>query len=576
MKYLSLFLAMLALGCDTPNSPSNASLDSQSEGKAGALGQQGRSHLDEHNESETANEHPEQGSSIGDAQHPPSASHFDDSPTLSPRQILARASIDLRGQRPTREELAAIDARPESLHAMIDDFIAGPKLGNLLMDLAARWLRSRIEFYPIPNANEESDPNLSYSVAEEPLRLFKYIVDNDRSYAEFVMADYTLVDERLASIWPIEGYDLAQGGWQKVFYSDGRPAGGYLSTNAFYLRYLTDEVNHNRGRANAASRILLCDNYLVRPIDFPRNIDLTDEEGIKTAIRSNDGCVACHATLDPLASYFGPFSELEDTGRYDGDMLDAWTDTTQVGPAFNGRPGETVTDLVTEISADRRYARCITQRLYEALIDRPSGAEDQQVINQYTQAFITSGLKIRALIKSLVLDKVYRGASDGRRQGTARKALSPELLDRVIQDLTGSQLTNEGVPLMLSDDSGYHILGGGLSAEAGDYPSQTHNVTRILVQNRLAETASWYVVATQGQSRDRLLGDIDPSTDPMRRADIVHILSLVWSQDVPSNSQDVDELLGLFNELRTQNVPPTDAWAGVLSVIFRSPEFIMY
>ena len=182
MKYLIMFLAMIALGCDTPHSPSNASQNTQSEEKAGALGQQGRSHLDEHNESETANEHPEQGSSIGDTQHPPSASHFDHSPTLSPRQILARASIDLRGQRPTREELAAIDARPESLHAMIDDFIAGPKLGNLLMDLAARWLRSRIEFYPIPNANEESDPNLSYSVAEEPLRLFKYIVDNDRSY----------------------------------------------------------------------------------------------------------------------------------------------------------------------------------------------------------------------------------------------------------------------------------------------------------------------------------------------------------------------------------------------------------
>ena len=230
-------------------------------------------------------------------------------------------------------------------------------------------------------------------------------------------------------------------------------------------------------------------------------------------------------------------------------MLDAWTDTTQVGPAFNGRPGETMTDLVTDISADRRYARCITQRLYEALIDRPSGAEDQQVINQYTQAFITSGLKIRALIKSLVLDKVYRGASDGRRQGTARKALSPELLDRVIQNLTGYQLTNEGVPLMLSDDSGYHILGGGLSAEAGDYPSQTHNVTRILVQNRPPKqrVGTWW---PRKDNRAIAYWVTSTPTSIPRRADIVHIL-LVWSRDVPSNSHDVDELLGLFNELRT-------------------------
>ena len=582
MKYLTILMTLIAMGCEGAHEPANLPTDRLSPtvtNRNDGQPQPNPTGLHSQDEDRHAQQMVPNAEESPTTEQTPDTSNTvvpNESPTLDPRTILVRASIDLRGRRPSRQELATLNEQPESLDALIGEFVHGPKLGTILMDLAARWLRSRIEFYPFPNVGQELDDNFSYSVAEEPLRLFKYLVDTDRSYAEFVTADYTIINEILAPIWPARGYDSAQGGWQKVSYNDGRPAAGYLSSNAFHLRYLTAGINYNRGRANAASRILMCDNYLVRPIDFPRDIDLTDEQGIKTAIRTNDGCVACHATLDPLASYFGPFSDLEDTGRYDVDMLDAWTDTTLVEPAFNGRSGESIAELAAEIASDRRYARCLTQRLYEALLDRPLAAVDRDAVNRHTQAFIDSGLKIRDLIKSLVLDKAYRGANEGGRQGLARKAMSPELLDRVIQDLTGYRLTSDGIPLMLSDDVGYHILGGGLSAESGDYPPRTHNITRILVQNRLAEAAGWYVVRSDRQMRSRLLGDVDPTTDPMTRSDIAHILSLAWSRAVDTTSSDVDELLNLFNELTTHNLPTVDAWASVVSVVLRSPEFILY
>ena len=47
-------------------------------------------------------------------------------------------------------------------------------------------------------------------------------------------------------------------------YQDGRPAAGVLATNGLWWRYRSTASNANRKRANQASRILLCQDYLVR------------------------------------------------------------------------------------------------------------------------------------------------------------------------------------------------------------------------------------------------------------------------------------------------------------------------
>jgi ATPase subunit of ABC transporter with duplicated ATPase domains len=74
-----------------------------------------------------------------------------------------------------------------------------------------------------------------------------------------------------------------------------------------WWRYPSNGSNYHRGRANAVSRIFLCSDYLSRPVIFPRDLDLTDEELVLNAIRTNPACVNCHVSLDPLASYLSGF-----------------------------------------------------------------------------------------------------------------------------------------------------------------------------------------------------------------------------------------------------------------------------
>ena len=77
--------------------------------------------------------------------------------------------------------------------------------------------------------------------------------------------------------------------------------------NTSWWRYTSTASNANRKRANAISRIFLCNDYLSRPIEFDRDLDLTDEDAVTDALQNDPACVNCHVSLDPLAGYLWGF-----------------------------------------------------------------------------------------------------------------------------------------------------------------------------------------------------------------------------------------------------------------------------
>ena len=86
--------------------------------------------------------------------------------------------------------------------------------------------------------------------------------------------------------------------------------------------------------------------------------------------------------------------------------------------------------------------------------------------------------------------------------------LSPETLQRVVTALTGFEPKIEGVDIV-REEAGLRVIGGGLSALSGDYPSRTASLTRVLVQERLAEAAALYLVEEGGARATQLISDID-------------------------------------------------------------------
>jgi hypothetical protein len=500
---------------------------------------------------------------------------------LDARQILRRASLDIRGRLPTLDELDAVVAHPDALDATIDGYLRDPDFATSVRDLFARAYRTRFATYfkpgGIPNVSYGVDPAFQAAAAEEPLMLIADIAANDRPFTDVVTANETYVNESTAAAWPVAGYDSARGGWQRVHYADGRPAAGVLAMDAMWFRYSTCGQNYNRGRANAVSRILLCENYLQRPIDFPRDVNLTDGNAIRTAVATNVACTSCHSTLDPLASHLFGFHNTPD-----GDPVPGWSQTTASDwqaatgqpPGYMGTPDHDLAGLATQIAADPRFVRCATTRVYENLIGRAATEADFDAISRHEQAFRDGGLTLRALYRSVVRDPVYRGAADGDRPAIAHKLMSPEVLQSAVANLTGFAPTSSQQDVMRNDPTGLHVLGGGLDARSGDTPPALASTSRVLVHQRVAEAAADHELSAPATSR-RLLAGVDMTTAPSGDQ------LAAWVARTQGISRDAasafaGELAALFAAVRADGQPVEQAWIAVISAVLRDPEFVNY
>ena len=498
-----------------------------------------------------------------------------DQQPLSPAQVLIRASIDIRGRRPSLSELDAVAQEPQRLDEFLNNFVDDSGFADSVADLFARALRNRSDSYQgVEDEDGEGQPaTYQQSAADEPLMLIRHIVENDLSYDEFLTADYTFANEDLAEFWGLANYNYARGGWQQVRYGDNRPAAGYLAQTSPFMRFLNDDANYNRGRANAISRILVCDDFLKRPVDFPRDLDLSDEDAINRAISTNAACTSCHDQLDPIASFFWVYPEPEDLGialRYRPDRAEDWMDTTGKAPAYYGREGNDLADLSQFILEDPRYVQCVVRRVFEGLLDRPTVPADAASLRAHGETFEASGRRLKVLFRSVLADPLYRGVSGQNVPGTVAKMLSPETLQRVVTALTGFEPRIEGVDIV-REEAGLRVLGGGLSALSGDYPSRTANLTRVLVQERLAEAAALYLVEEDGERATQVAPEVD--LPPDERA-IEHLYQTFLSR-LPS-AEERSALLGLYSELIVAGAESNVAYAALISVLMRDPEFLIY
>ena len=154
--------------------------------------------------------------------------------------------------------------------------------------MAERWW-TRVDVFDIVYHDYQLDPleehHFERSVGEEPLRLMAHVAVNDLPWTEIVTADYTLANEMLLDLWPLQERETGQSGWRTATWTDGRPAAGVLATNGLWWRYITNRSNMNRARAAAISRLLLCEDMLARPISFAgSDVDLSD---LETAISTS-------------------------------------------------------------------------------------------------------------------------------------------------------------------------------------------------------------------------------------------------------------------------------------------------
>ena len=490
---------------------------------------------------------------------------------------LRRVSMDLRGFPPTEDELDALEQDPNSWRTLRDTYLEEDHLNERLVHIFAERWHTRVDVFDIEVFDYGLPATLEYAferaVGEEPLRIMSRVVTEDLPWSDIVLADWTMANDILASVWPLD-YPSGETGWTVAEYTDGRPGVGVLATNGLWWRYNTDESNMNRRRAAAISKLLLCEDYLVRPVAFSEAD--TTAEATADAVHSDPYCLACHASLDPVAaSLFGfwwlsLYSEIEET-TYHPEREALWEQFLGVEPAWYGTPISGLPDLGVSIARDSRFYTCAIETFAEPLWRRATTADDGDLLESLRIQFLRDDLSAKSLIAALTETEPYLDASP--------RMVTHDQFSASLETLAGFRWIYDGFDQLDSDlPKGHRLLLGGVDGEAIRTPQRTPGFTWALVVKRAAEAAASTVVKREliDEGERIMLLEVTTTDRPGNPAFTRELQSLhrrLYS--VPADQAWLDDMETLWTDVLASN-PATVAWQTVLAVMLRDPMLLTY
>ncbi|MDP2317620.1 MAG: hypothetical protein Q8P41_32340 [Pseudomonadota bacterium] len=522
-------------------------------------------------------------------------------------RLLRRMSLDLRGTLPTAAELDAVEADATALDGLRDAYVADARFeGRLVELLAERWLTTVDEFlieyreFPAIGLDPTNEYPFERAVGEEPLRLMARVAAEDRPWTDIVTADTTMANEVLGQTWPVD-YPTGETGWQEVSYTDGRPAAGVLATNGLWWRYYTTFSNYNRMRVSALAKLLLCVDYLSRPVTFSGSVSLappaTDADGTAEALRTNPYCQGCHASLDPVAAgLFGFWTPQEYSGvenvTYHPERELLGESLLGVEAAWYGAPLAGLADLGQHVAADPRFARCTAQSVAEMYWRREVTVDDFDRVEQLRLAYVDGGARFKDVVVAATDSAAYRagglteaaatasGVADGGTDENTARMMDVTLLASVLDDLAGFDWTWNGYDQLRNDTWGYRILGGGVDGTYVSRAQRLPGLTWTIVLARVAEAAG-VAIAThdlgEGADTPWLLDRVIAADDSTTAAFSAQVGAARWRllAERPTDT-DLTEDAALFAAVVADTGDTSTAWAALISAWLRDPTFGSY
>lgn len=525
---------------------------------------------------------------------------------VTPVQHLIRVSMDLRGIRPTAAELDDIAAHPDKIGDYIDAYMNDPRFHDRIMEI---WnenylTRQDTPFFAGPPELQGlvSENEFAKAAGNEPLELIAHVVTEDRPFSEIVTAPYTMANGVLASYYDITRPKDAGPGWVESTYTDGRAMAGVLSSTDFHTRWRTTASNKNRGRANAWTRATLCYDFLTRDINIDTALDLSDPNVVNNAVRTNQACAGCHQTLDPLASYqYGWFIPEQQPmmgqvvsypiKTYSIDLENGWEQATGRAPGFFGLDAGTRFDgLGAAIAADPRFSLCAVKRFDASLTGRHVEDLEFHEVDRLNDYFVKQDMSAKKLIKTILMSPQYMeygplkdpGVLNAQNNGhdvIGMKLTSPEMLDRMLHDLTGFQWKMDfplEYDLLQNDIYGFREMAGGYDSVFVTAPAYTVNATHILTLRMAAADAAGRAVDAEfaeGAGARRLLTkvNVSDSDETKIRQQIVSLCRTLYGEELQPTDAEVDDTFTLWSNAYTRSGDVAYAWkvtlAGMLSDI---------
>jgi len=303
----------------------------------------------------------------------------------------------------------------KNLEPQVRRMLRDPRSAALSENFAGQWLQLRNLRLMTPDkaAFPAWDDPLRASMQRETELFFDHVAREDRSVLEFLTADYSFADPRLARHYGISG--VTGDGFQRVSLK-GTGRVGVLT----HASILTLTSNPTRTSPVKRGKWVLENILATPPPPPPPDVpELKEGKELTGTLRQrmeqhrdNPSCASCHARMDPIGFGFENF-----------DGIGAWR-ATDSGAAVDaaGRlaTGETFkgpADLVAVLSTRKReeFLRCIAEKLLTYALGRGLDYPDKCAVDQIMKGLAKGQHKFSALVLEITKSvpfQMRRGEGD--------------------------------------------------------------------------------------------------------------------------------------------------------------------
>jgi hypothetical protein len=326
---------------------------------------------------------------------------------LSDLELATRLSLFLWSSIPDAPLLAAAEknqlSRPDVLKREVTRMLADPRAQALTDNFAGQWLYlRRLEFQtPDRAAFPDFDNRLRAAMLTETNMFFDSMVRENRPAADFLTADYTFLNQRLADHYGIPG--VYGSTFRRVTLDPATNRGGLLGQGSI----LTVTSYNNRTSIVLRGKWILDNLLAAPPPPPPANVPpLEDVKGAKLLTvreqmelhRANPVCASCHTKMDPLGFALENFDAIGAFRKSQGGKLIDVSTEMPDGTKFEGPRG--LREVMLKHTDE--FVEAFTERLMIYALGRGVEATDMPAIRAVRMSAAKDNFRIHSIIMGIV------------------------------------------------------------------------------------------------------------------------------------------------------------------------------
>jgi Protein of unknown function (DUF1592)/Protein of unknown function (DUF1588)/Protein of unknown function (DUF1587)/Protein of unknown function (DUF1595)/Protein of unknown function (DUF1585) len=283
---------------------------------------------------------------------------------------------------------------PEVLRAQVHRMLLDPKSRSLVENFGSQWLETRNlpAMQPDPAKFPQFTPALRHDMQRETELFFQYIIREDRPISDFLAANYTFLNQRLAVFYGIPG--VIGPAFRRVELTPDSHRGGILTQASV----LTVSSYPSRTSPVLRGKWILETLLDSPPPPPPPNVPNLDEKAIGATMsmrqqlelhRANPACRVCHARMDPLGFGLENYDAIGEWRTHDGNFPVDSSGALPDGRIFTG-PDELRQILLHD---QDRFAKSLGTKLFTYALGRKmvmSSAHGNEAFSQLVEDIVTS------------------------------------------------------------------------------------------------------------------------------------------------------------------------------------------